>query len=84
MVSKKQNCWEYMNCGREPGGTNVAELGACPAATDESLNGINFGTNGGRICWALVGTFCVSEVQGAFAKKIDSCTECDFYKTYLK
>jgi len=84
MTSKKQNCWEYMKCGREPGGDKVAELGTCPAATDKSLDGINFGTNGGRICWALVGTFCAGEVPGTFAKKLDSCTECDFYQTYQK
>jgi hypothetical protein len=35
MVSKKQNCWEYMKCGREPGGEKVAELGICRAAADE-------------------------------------------------
>ena len=35
MVSKKQNCWEYMKCGREPEGEKVAELGICRAAADE-------------------------------------------------
>ena len=81
MRSEKQNCWEYMNCGREPGGDKVAELGICQAASDESFNGINFGTNGGRICWALVGTFCGGEIQGTFAKQLDACTQCDFYKS---
>ncbi len=73
-----------MKCGREPEGSKVTELGTCFAATDKSLDGINFGTNGGRICWALVGTFCAGEVQCTFAKKLDSCTECDFYQTYHK
>ena len=73
-----------MKCGREPGGNKITELGTCPAATDKSLDGINFGTNGGRICWAFAGTFCAGEVQGTFAKKLDSCTECDFYQTYRK
>jgi len=73
-----------MKCGREPGGDKAAELGAGPAATDKSLDGINFGTNGGRICWALVGTYCAGEVQCTFAKKLDSCSECDFYQNYQK
>ncbi len=38
----KTNCWEVKNCGRQPGGAKVGELGACPAAMDtEHNNGIN-------------------------------------------
>ena len=80
MVSKKQNCWEYMKCGREPGGENVAELGICRAATEESFSGINSGKNGGRICFAVAGTFCTREVQGTFVKKLTSCKDCNFFK----
>ncbi len=77
---KKQNCWEFKKCGREPGGEKVGELGVCPAATDVSCNGLNSGDNGGRICWAVTGTFCGGEVQGSFAQKQLSCMACDFFK----
>ncbi len=80
MSSNRQNCWEYKKCGREPGGNKVAELGTCRAATDTSFNGVNYGINGGRICFAIAGTFSRGEVQGSFARELDSCKECDFYE----
>ena len=75
----KQNCWEFMNCGREPGGVNAEKLGICLATKDESTDGINEGKNAGRICWAVAGTLCGGEVQGEFASKMDNCITCDFY-----
>ena len=81
MTLKKQNCWEYMKCGREPSGEKVTELGICRMATDESLNGLNSGINGGRICWTIAGTFCLGKVQGTFAKEQGSCVECNFFKS---
>jgi hypothetical protein len=54
----KKNCWEVKQCGREPGGSKTADMGVCPAAADSSSDGVNGGKNGGRICWALAGTFC--------------------------
>lgn len=80
----KQNCWESKNCGRQPGGAKVAELGTCPAATDTSANGCNDGKNGGRICWAVTGTFCGGKVQGTFAQKQISCMTCEFYMTVFR
>ena len=80
MSSTKQNCWEHMKCGREPGGDKVAELGLCRVAIDKSLNGLNSGINGGRICFAIAGTFCGGEVECLFAKELGSCTKCEFYK----
>ncbi len=79
MVSK-MDCWEFKACGREPGGSKVAEFGVCPAAVDESSEGLNGGSMGGRICWAVTGTFCGGKVQGSFAAKELSCMNCDFYK----
>jgi len=69
-----------MKCGREPGGIKVDELGVCPAAVDESYDGINRGVNAGRICWAVAGTFCGGKVQGKFADKRKSCIRCNFFK----
>jgi CRP-like cAMP-binding protein len=80
MSTKKLNCWEFMGCKREPGGTRAAEYGTCIAATDSSYHGINCGENAGRICWAVAGTCCGGEIQGSFAEKRDSCTGCPFYK----
>jgi len=74
-----QNCWEFKNCGREPGGENAEKLGVCPTPVDTSFNGINSGRNAGRICWAIAGTFCNGE-EGSFAEKRSSCTHCAFFK----
>jgi len=76
----KSNCWEVKKCGREAGGAKTRELGVCPAASDRSVNGLNSGTNGGRICWAIAGTFCGGKVQGDFAQKASSCILCEVYK----
>jgi len=69
-----------MLCGREQGGKNAAEYGVCPAAADRSFDGINSGKCGGRICWAVAGTFCDGCVQGSFIDKRSSCLNCDFYQ----
>ncbi|MCM2284667.1 MAG: protein kinase [Desulfobacula sp.] len=79
-MPKKKNCWEYMQCGREPGGLNAEKAGVCPAAVDTTHDGINFGSCGGRFCWAVAGTLCSGKVQGSFAEKRESCTQCPFYK----
>jgi hypothetical protein len=80
MPSNRQNCWEYMNCGREPGGDKTAEFGICRVASAKHLNETNSGLNGGRVCFAIVGSFCEGEIQGTFAKKFSSCRDCEFYK----
>jgi len=79
-TNSKTNCWEFMDCEREPGGSKVKELGVCVAATETRLNGIHGGINGGRACWAIAGTLCDGKVQGTFAQKIDDCMDCDFYQ----
>ncbi|MEW6602095.1 MAG: two-CW domain-containing protein [Nitrospirota bacterium] len=76
----KLNCWEIKKCGREVGGVKTRELGVCPAAMDSSSNGANSGKNGGRICWAIAGTFCGGKVQGDFAQKQVSCMACEVFK----
>ena len=76
----KQNCWELKKCGRETGGVKTSDLGVCPAASETSSNGVNSGKNGGRICWAVAGTFCGGKVQGDFAQKSVSCMACEVFK----
>jgi hypothetical protein len=76
----KINCWEFKKCGREPGGKKVSELGICPAASDNRLDGVHEGKNSGRTCWVVTGTYCKGEVQGVFARKFGNCLNCDFYQ----
>ena len=75
----KQNCWEFKQCGRQPGGAKVSEMGVCPSATTKEADTCNSGRNAGRICWAVAGTFCGGKVQGTAAQKRCSCMSCDFY-----
>lgn len=77
---KKQNCWEFKKCGRQPGGPNEKELGFCRATTNFTYNGRNDGMGSGRYCWKVAGTLCDGELQGTYAEKIKTCLECDFYK----
>ncbi|MBF0483258.1 MAG: hypothetical protein HQL25_00990 [Candidatus Omnitrophica bacterium] len=80
----KKNCWEFKNCGREPGGAKVSELGSCPAAIDVRVNGVNSGKNGGRACWVIAGTFCGGKVQGTYALKVVNCLKCEFFQLVRK
>ena len=82
-MTEKENCWEYMKCGKEPGGENVSESGVCPAALDTSNDGVNSGKWAGRFCWAVAGTMCGGTVQENFAEKRKSCLKCRFYKKVL-
>ena len=83
-MDTKQNCWEFLNCGREPEGNNALELGICPAAIETRLDGVHDGKNAGRACWVVAGTLCNDEIQGVFAQKYHACTACDFYKKVQK
>lgn len=74
----KHNCWEFMNCGREPGGQNAGKLGVCVAASCEEADGVNRGTHAGRFCWAIAGTLCGGKVQATFAEKFHTCLACPF------
>lgn len=76
---KRKNCWEHFQCGRQPGGEKIGDLGVCPAATENKLHGVNAGINGGRSCWAIAGTLCKGKTQGFFAQKLGDCLKCDFY-----
>jgi len=78
-MTRKLNCWEYMGCGREPGGCHAADKGICPATVDRSHDGTNEGVCGGRFCWAVAGTLCHNQVQGTYAGKQESCLDCGFY-----
>ena len=73
------NCWEFKDCGRGPGSDQV-----CPAATTASADGVNRGTNAGRVCWAVAGTLCGGRQQGTYAVKLETCLRCDFCQSVLR
>jgi hypothetical protein len=79
---QKVNCWEYMKCGRQPGGDKVSALCECPAAVITAYPDGHYhgGTCLGRRCWRMAGTLCGGEIQGTFAKKLGNCRECPFYQ----
>jgi hypothetical protein len=79
-MERKKNCWEYMDCGREPHGKNSNKLGICPAANATMYNSINHGTNGGRFCWIASGTYSFEPFMGTFASEKESCLGCPFFK----
>jgi len=81
---KKQNCWEYKKCGREPGGKKSAELGVCPATTYKELDGAHGGENAGRACWAIAGSLCGGKIQGTYAQKLNNCWRCEFMNLVKK
>jgi hypothetical protein len=83
-MAEKKNCWEYMECGREPGGSNADKLGICPASTALKFDGINDGKFAGRFCWHVAGTFCDTVVQGTFAAKIKDCLKCPFFLNVVR
>ena len=76
-MQNKKNCWDVMECGRGPGGTTGD---VCPAAMTAVLNGVHGGINGGRACWVIAGTLCNGAVSGTFAKKMENCLVCPFYR----
>ena len=79
MSGSKLNCWEMMECGREPGGANAVHHGSCTAAAAKACDGVNEGVHGGRVCWAVAGTLCGGHVQGTFAEKRATCLSCQVF-----
>ena len=62
------NCWEYLKCGRIPGGENVEEHGVCPAYPDH-----------GYLCAQVRGTLCQGPLELAFTSKAAYCAACEFF-----
>ena len=74
----KLNCWEFMKCGREPGGLKAAELGICLASQDTKFNGVNEGINAGRACWLSCGTSNKGAKQGCSYQDAHAWVSCTF------
>lgn len=84
MSEAKRNCWEYMDCGREIGGSQVDEMGICPAARAANFDGVNQGQNAGRFCWAIDETLCDSVIHSTIADKALTCMACEFYHVVVQ
>lgn len=67
------NCWEWSQCGHEPGGANAAK-GVCPAALERRTDGVNSGAQAGRCCWAISDTSCTENLKFKLCK----CLQCEF------
>jgi hypothetical protein len=80
----KKNCWEFMDCGRQPGGARAQELGICPVTTHQDLHGAHDGMNGGRACWVVAGSLCGGKIQGSYAQKLTNCWRCNFFNAVKK
>ncbi len=76
-TAEKKNCWDVMNCGFGPGNPDGR---VCPAASEERLNGVHGGTNAGRACWVVKGTLCDEDESKTFARKMETCIRCPFYR----
>lgn len=72
-----------MKCGRQPGG-EMAEEFICPAATNTRLHGKNNGTNAGRACWQVAGSFCREQARDIHIRDIENCLKCDFFWLVVK
>ena len=75
---ERKYCWEVKNCGREAGGKLAIENDVCPAALPSEFDSSNKVKYGGRIYWAVADTLCQEEVHGTFARKLESCFDCEF------
>jgi len=78
-MSKKLNCWEYVNCGREKNGIMVPILGECKVISEMKYDGLNSGVGAGRACWMTLNKNCVMQKT----KQISCCYDCQFYKRVL-
>ena len=73
------NCWQFKNCGREPGGDKVLTRGPCPVALEMAADGIHNGKNGGRCCWVITNSVYEGNTPGFCLERSRKCRECDFY-----
>jgi len=80
----KDNCWDFMNCGREIGGFAEDKLGNCAAITYISFNGTNGGFRSGRYCWYVAGSFQKESHDCICLSEIEDCSSCDFFKLVKK
>lgn len=74
------NCWDVMKCGREHDSPTVNDQGECAASAAVKANGLHGGLNGGRVCWAIAGSFSGKQPSCTFVARMGGCESCTFYK----
>jgi len=78
-MTKKLNCWEFVNCGREKNGLMVPILGECEVVSNMKYDGLNGGVGAGRACWLTHRNNCVMNKT----KQLSCCYDCSFYKRVM-
>ena len=78
-MSRKLNCWEYRNCGMEPGGIFSEIYGTCPVPTMMKYDGANGGRGAGRVCWRVKNK-ATAKGRDLCRHHRQSCIHCDFYR----
>lgn len=78
-MSRKLNCWEFKDCGRERGGILSESLGVCPVAMALEYDGLNDGQAGGRVCW-MIRRCPVTGTAFAVNEQMSDCHNCTFYR----
>jgi hypothetical protein len=76
---KRINCWEFMQCGKGPGGNGNSESALCPVARQSIAGGFNHGFNGGRICWLIADRQCNETLVCSPEQDSRSCDSCEFH-----
>lgn len=64
--------------GKKKASVNCWDFYHCPR--ERQLVCPAFQQEAGRSCWSVAGTLCAGEGQGESAKKLGTCTVCDFYR----
>ncbi|MFH2036667.1 MAG: two-CW domain-containing protein [Candidatus Zixiibacteriota bacterium] len=77
---RKLNCWEYHNCGMEPGGM-FADIknNPCPIPSLFKFDGINDGRGAGRYCWMIQDKTAGGNHEFICRNSNKSCCHCPFY-----
>jgi len=75
----KINCWEFNNCGMEPGGIFAEIYGACPVPQMMKYDGVNGGRGAGRTCWMVMNSGTNSELPVCRNNRL-TCHHCTFFQ----
>ncbi len=75
----KINCWEFRNCGMEPGGIFADIYGPCPVPKMMKFDGVNSGRGAGRACWMVMNSGTQAEPFICRNNRL-SCYHCAFFQ----
>ncbi|MBD3402113.1 hypothetical protein GF420_04405 [candidate division GN15 bacterium] len=78
-MSRKLNCWEFRDCGRERNGVLADVKGVCPVALALEYDGMNDGQAGGRVCW-MIRRCPVTASAFPPGERTSDCHLCTFYR----